>query len=119
MSIAKRAFPVLQQYPDERLVFEVCSTPPYDPSTVSMGGAAGRNQTAAQAPFNGGLQTNYPPSHAWSRIMDDAWDQFSVMPPGRLRVRLEDSASDIALREFPETWQLPAMSFSRHRPAVS
>lgn len=94
-AIAQRAFPTLLAYPDERIIFEVCSLPAYDLGAQVNGTA----RATGPAPVPGQLPTSYPPgSQGWSRIMDDAWDQFAVCPPGRLRVRVEESTSDIKLR---------------------
>lgn len=43
--------------------------------------------------------------------MDDAWDQFAVCPPGRLRVRVEESTSDIKLSEYFHT-RVPDLAVS-------
>ncbi|ORX37945.1 hypothetical protein BD324DRAFT_623908 [Kockovaella imperatae] len=72
LEMVLRAFPVLNNYPPGRIEFLAAVSP----------------------------ETKLEDVHGWSRIMDEAWDEFTTDAPSRLKIQVADLPGQARRREI-------------------
>lgn len=111
IGVARRAFPALLQFPNERIQFQIHGTEgggdAASEEEMSRGlrvnfsiGMTGTRESSTSGMPEGEVQGHpYPQVEGWHNVLDEAWPYFEERPPEVIRVTVAPTQDEARTRE--------------------